>query len=86
MHLYWSKAIPGHYYLRAVPGGKGPAVGRVWRADMGAASGTFYHAHYDTPDAVINFTERGQPLGIIAMLEAQIIARFPEATFTRLNF
>lgn len=86
MNLFWAKADRGHYYLRTTPGGRGPAVGRVWRADMGSGSGTFYHALYDTPEAVINFTERGQPNTVIGLLEAQIAARFPGATFTREHF
>lgn len=53
---------------------------------MGPASGTFYHAMFDTPDAVINFTERGQPNTVIKMLEVQIVARFPDTIFTRENF
>lgn len=84
--FYWSKACPGEYYLRTSPGGRGPAVGRVWRADMGIASGAFYHGLYDTPDAFISFTERGQPGTAIQLLQARIAARFPGSAFTRENF
>jgi hypothetical protein len=81
--LFWAKADAGQYYLRPRRGGLGPAVGRVWKADVGPHSGSFYHATYDTPEAYINFTERGQPKTVMAMLEKHITARFPDTTFTK---
>lgn len=86
MKLYWAKACAGQYFLRDKPGRSGPALGRVWWADMGTGAGTFYHALYSTPEAHINFTERGQPKTVIAMLEEQIVARFPEAEFVKEGF
>lgn len=84
--LYWSKAAPSMYYLRDKPGSCGPAVGRVWRHEVRSGTGCFYNALYDTPEAVICFTERGQPNSIIGMLEEQIAARIPGTTFTREGF
>lgn len=86
MILYWAKADKALYYLRTVPGGRGPAVGRIWRADTGIGSGSFFHAMYDTDQAVINFTERGNPATVIGMLEAKISARFPGTVFKREGF
>lgn len=86
MTLFWSKACKGSYYLRDKPGGRGTALGRVWTANMGPAAGSFYHAMFDTEDAHINFTERGQPKTVIAMLEERIKARFPEAVFEKEGF
>lgn len=87
MILYWFKVGRGQYYLRDHPGGIGPRIGRVWWADMGqGASTSFYHAMYDTAEAVINFTERGQPKTIMALLEAAIRTRFPDTDFIKENF
>lgn len=81
--LYWSKSGPGVYYLRDHPGGRGAIVGKVWSAISQVGGASIYHAMYDSPDAVINFTERGQPKSVMAMLEAKIVARFPAAVFSK---
>ncbi len=83
--------MPGQYYLRAVPGGRGAAVGRVWRVDKGPTSGTFYSGEfaYDLRDGGrteflrIDFHDRHTPKTAMDRLEAAIRVVIPDATFSK---
>lgn len=86
MELWWAKACAGSYYLREKPGGRGTSVGKVWKRQTKYGAAHIYDALFDHAGAYITFTERGQPKTIIAMLEGQIIARFPEAVFEKEGF
>lgn len=83
MNFWWAKAGRGLYYLRDRPGARGAAVGKVSSLISEHGGSAFYRAQFEHAEWHISFTERGQPKTIMAMLEAKITERFPDATFTR---
>lgn len=83
MKLYWRRADAGRYYLRDHDG-LGEALGQIAKAKTDGAS--IYQAAFFHGDVSIYIRERGIPNTIIKLMEAEIVKRFPEATFQRIGF
>lgn len=84
--FYWAKADRALYYVRDNPGGRGPKVGKVWRADMGHASGSFYNILIDYDGHFYSGVERASPITALKFAEARMREFFPDAEFVKEGF